>query len=105
MQATKQILVNLKVDQTKKEKFDKLCEMFGFSASSLFYIFFNKFIEEEGVPFEISAKKYNIEGSIKMKKYFEELHNLPSHKEFIKSLNFKNEEEADKHFFKIARDK
>lgn len=51
-----QSTISIRVDSSIKEKFDNLCNAFGLTTTSAFYIFMKAVIRERRIPFEIRAE-------------------------------------------------
>lgn len=50
-----QATFSIRMDETLKKQFDKLCSDFGMNATTAFNIFAKKVVQERRIPFEISS--------------------------------------------------
>lgn len=56
-----QVSINIRMDEDLKKQFTKLCDDLGMNFTTAINIFAKKAISEWGIPFEVSAKRPNIE--------------------------------------------
>lgn len=48
--------INIRIDKTLKEEFDKFCSDIGMSMTTAFCVFAKKAVREQKIPFEITAE-------------------------------------------------
>ena len=54
-------IINVRINEEDKKSFESLCSELGMNMSTAFSIFVKAMLRENGLPFEVSAKKPNIE--------------------------------------------
>lgn len=59
--AAETINVNIRMDRTVKERYEKLCKALGMNMSTAFNIFANAMIRQNKIPFEVSLDYPNEE--------------------------------------------
>lgn len=96
-----QVNFNLKVDNDNKVKFDAICSKLGISATSVMYIFYNKFISEEGFPFDLRVNDI----SKKIMKFSLQTAEILKDYDPIKNTGAKNEDEAFELFMRERKTK
>ena len=69
--------VNIRMDKTLKEQFDKFCKDVGMTMTTAFCIFAKKSVREQRIPFEITADDpfYSEQNMKRLKKAIEDLDN------------------------------
>lgn len=53
--------INVRIDSEDKKSFEALCDELGMNMSTAFSIFVKTMLREQGLPFEVTAKKPNFE--------------------------------------------
>ncbi len=53
--------INIRIDETLKQQFDKLCEELGMSMTTAVNIFAKAMVRQQAIPFEVSLKSVNTE--------------------------------------------
>jgi len=69
--------VNIRMDKTLKEQFDKFCKDVGMTMTTAFCIFAKKSVREQRIPFEITAEDpfYGEQNMKRLKKAIKDLDN------------------------------
>ena len=60
-----QATFSIRMDESLKKQFDKLCSDFGMNATTAFNVFAKKVVQERRIPFEISAPVDNTRSEAK----------------------------------------
>lgn len=55
------VSINVRINEEDKKNFEFLCSELGMNMSTAFSIFVKAMLREKGLPFEVSAKKPNLE--------------------------------------------
>lgn len=54
-------VINVRINEEDKKNFESLCSELGMNMSTAFSIFVKTMLREQGLPFEVSAKRPNFE--------------------------------------------
>lgn len=54
-------VINVRINEEDKKNFESLCSELGMNMSTAFSIFIKTMLREQGLPFEVSAKRPNLE--------------------------------------------